>query len=185
MTKTLRFARGQAEFFATLTQRVNGYFTSNDIQRTANTEMVIKTVFMFALYLIPYGLMITGTFTNIWTFLALFFVMGLGKAGIGLSVMHDANHGAYSTKSWVNNLVGYSLNVIGGNAFNWKVQHNVLHHTYTNIHEADEDISPRGVLRMCPDSEWKPIHKFQHYYAWFFYGLLTLVWVLTKDFTRI
>ena len=89
--------------------------------------------------------------------------MGFGLAGIGMSIMHDANHGAYSSKPWVNNLLGLSLNIVGGNAFNWKVQHNVLHHTYTNIHDVDEDISPRGVLRLCPHGEWKPFHRFQHF----------------------
>jgi linoleoyl-CoA desaturase len=49
----------------------------------------------------------------------------------------------------------------------------------------DEDISPRGVLRMSPDSDWKPMHKFQHIYAWFFYGLLTFVWILVKDYVRL
>jgi linoleoyl-CoA desaturase len=112
-------------------------------------------------------------------------LMGFGMAGIGLSVMHDANHGGYSNKSWVNNLLGFSLNVIGGNAFNWKVQHNVLHHTYTNIHDVDEDIAPRGILRMTPYGDWKFFHRFQHMYAWFFYGLLTIVWVIFKDFVRI
>jgi linoleoyl-CoA desaturase len=112
-------------------------------------------------------------------------VMGIAVGGIGLSVMHDANHGAYSQKQWVNNLLGLSLNIVGGNAFNWKVQHNVLHHTYTNIHDVDEDISPRGVLRLCPHGEWRSFHRFQHLYAWFFYGLMTLVWVLVKDYVRI
>src|SRR5690606_26213854 len=111
--------------------------------------------------------------------------MGIAIAGIGLSVMHDANHGAYSNKKWVNNLFGYALNLIGGNAFNWKIQHNVLHHTYTNIHDVDEDISPRGVLRMTPHSDWKFFHRFQHLYAWVIYGLMTIVWVLAKDFARI
>jgi linoleoyl-CoA desaturase len=111
--------------------------------------------------------------------------MGFGVAGIGLAVMHDANHGAYSNKPWLNNLIGYSLNMVGGNAFNWRVQHNVLHHTYTNIHDVDEDISPRGVLRMTPHGDWKAIHRFQHFYAWFFYGLMTLVWVLVKDLVRL
>ena len=147
--------------------------------------MVVKTCFMFALYLVPYALIISGTVTTTWSVLALVVVMGFGVAGIGLSIMHDANHGAYSNKAWINNLIGYSLNLVGANAFNWKVQHNVLHHTYTNVHDADEDISPRGVLRMHPNSDWKPMHKFQHMYAWFLYGLMTIVWVLAKDFVRL
>lgn len=185
MKSSIRFASTKPEFYSTLNQRVNDYFKSKNISRTGNAEMKLKTAFMFALYLIPYGLMITGVVNNIWWMLALTVVMGIAIGGIGLSVMHDANHGAYSSKKWVNNLLGLSLNVVGGNAFNWKVQHNVLHHTYTNIHDVDEDISPRGVLRLSPHGEWKSFHRFQHLYAWFFYGLMTLVWVLVKDYARI
>lgn len=182
---SLKFANNQQTFFVTLNKRVNDYFKTNNISRHANTEMKIKTVFMFSLYFIPYFLIIGGLTSNVWILWLLCLVMGFGIGGIGLSIMHDANHGAYSSKPWVNDLLGYSLNMVGASAFNWKIQHNVLHHTYTNIHEADEDISPRGVLRMHPDSKWLKMHKFQHYYAWFFYGLMTLVWVFVKDFVRI
>ena len=182
---TLKFSNTKPDFFTTLNKRVNEYFKSNGISRHANTEMIVKTVFMFSLYFIPYGLIVSGSFLTPWLLLGLAAVMGLGKAGIGLSIMHDANHGSYSSKPWVNDFVGYALNLIGGNAFNWKVQHNVLHHTYTNVHEADEDISPRGVLRMSPQSEWKPVHRFQHIYAWVLYGLLTFVWIMFKDYGRI
>jgi linoleoyl-CoA desaturase len=181
----IKFSPRRGDFFTTLTQRVNEHFKSTGTTRQANAEMKIKTAFMFALYLTPFILMLTHVVTNPWGMLALCFVMGVGVAGIGLSVMHDANHGSYSNKSWLNNALGYSLNIVGGNAFNWKVQHNVLHHTYTNIHDVDEDISPRGVLRMTPHGEWKVIHQFQHMYAWFFYGLMTLVWVFVKDFVRL
>jgi len=182
---TLKFANNRQDFFVTLNKRVNDYFKSNDLCRHANLEMKIKTVFMFSLYFVPYLLIVTGIITNPWILWSFCAVMGFGVAGIGLSVMHDANHGAYSNKPWVNNLLGYSLNLIGASAFNWRLQHNVLHHTYTNIHEADEDISPRGVLRMHPDSDWRALHKFQHVYAWFLYGLMTLVWCTIKDFVRI
>lgn len=182
---SIKFPRVKQDFFVTLNQRVNDYFKNNNISRQANAHMIIKSIFMFALYFVPYALILSGVVTSGWGVIALVFAMGLGVAGIGLSVMHDANHGAYSNKAWVNNLIGYSLNLIGANAFNWKVQHNVLHHTYTNVHDADEDISPRGILRMHPSSEWKPFHRFQHMYAWFFYGLMTIVWVVVKDFVRI
>ncbi|MFM7850866.1 MAG: fatty acid desaturase family protein [Flammeovirgaceae bacterium] len=185
MKQNLKFASNQQDFFATLSQRVNQYFKTNGIERTANLEMVFKTIFMFLLYFIPYFIAISGAVTNIWALFILSIIMGLGLAGIGLSVMHDANHGAYSTKPWVNTFLGFSLNLVGGHAFNWKVQHNVLHHTYTNVHEVDEDISPRGVLRMAPTSKWLPIHRYQHVYAWLFYGLMTFVWVFAKDFSRL
>ncbi|HYG04269.1 MAG TPA: acyl-CoA desaturase [Chryseosolibacter sp.] len=184
-TTTLKFANTRRDFTATLNKRVNDYFKSNNIRKHANTEMVIKTFVMFALYLVPYALIVTSVVTGTAGLILLTIIMGLGLAGIGLSVMHDANHGAYSTKPWVNTFIGYSINFIGANAFNWKLQHNVLHHSYTNVHEEDEDISPRGALRMTPHSEWKKMHKYQYIYAWFLYGLMTLVWVTIKDFTRL
>lgn len=182
---TLKFSNNRPEFFSTLNKRVNDYFKLNGISRHANSEMIVKTIFMFCLYFIPYGFIVSGSFLNPWLLLGLCVLMGLGKAGIGLSIMHDACHGSYSSKPWVNTVVGYALNLIGGNAFNWKVQHNVLHHTYTNVHDADEDISPRGVLRMSPQSDWKPLHQFQHIYAWVLYGLLTFVWIVFKDYGRL
>ena len=183
--QNLRFATGNAQFFATATQRVNQYFKENNISKHANTEMVIKTIFMLSLFLVPYFLLLTGVVYGTLGMILTAIVMGLGMAGIGLSIMHDANHGAYSSKTWVNDLMGMTLNLVGGHAFNWKVQHNVLHHTYTNVHDVDEDISPRGVLRMAPGSPWKPIHRYQHLYAWFFYSLLTFVWIVFKDFNRL
>lgn len=181
----IKFAKTQRDFVSTLNKRVNEYFSKNGIARQGNRKMVIKSIFMFSLYFIPYALILTNTVTGVFGFLALVLLMALGLAGIGLSVMHDANHGAYTKNARINNFIGYSMNLIGANAFNWKVQHNVLHHSYTNVHEEDEDISPRGALRLTPHSDWKAMHKYQFIYAWFLYGLMTIVWLFYKDFTRL
>lgn len=185
MQQSVRFVSKQHDFFTALNQRVNHYFKSNNISRNANTTMVVKTIAMFSLYFVPYGLIVSGLLPSLFLYYGLNLIMGIGLAGIGMSVMHDANHGAYSSKPWVNNLLGYSLNLVGGNAFNWKVQHNVLHHTFTNIEGVDEDITPRGVLRFSPHTPWKSFHRFQFIYAWFFYGLLSFVWIVFKDYGRL
>ena len=59
--------------------------------------------------------------------------MGFGMAGIGLSVMHDGNHNAYSKNPLINKFSGFGLNLMGGYDLNWRIQHNLLHHTYTNV----------------------------------------------------
>lgn len=183
--KTLSFASTDRNFSATLNKRVAEYFKTKNLSRYGNLEMVFKTIFMFGLYFIPYGLITGNVVTSGWALIMMTVSMSFGLAGIGLSVMHDANHGAYSSKRWLNTIIGYSMNLIGANAFNWKIQHNVLHHSYTNVHEEDEDISPRGVLRLSPHSSWKRMHKYQFVYAWFLYGLMTLVWMFVSDFTRL
>lgn len=185
MPPSITFSNRLSEFHTTLSQRVNAYFKVNNLDRGANAAMWLKTMCMLALFLVPFGLMISGWASSFGSLLLLFAIMGLGTAGIGLSIMHDANHGAYSRRPWINQALGFTLNLIGGNAFNWKIQHNVLHHTYTNVYDVDEDISPRGALRMAPESPWKPFHRYQHVYAWFLYTLMTLVWVVGKDFARL
>lgn len=183
--KALSFSPTKRDFAITLNKRVADYFKNNAIPRHSNTEMVIKTIVMFTLYFGPYALILSGVITGIFGLLWMVVIMSLGLAGIGLSVMHDANHGAYSSKRWVNTVIGYSMNLIGASAFNWKMQHNVMHHTYTNVHEEDEDISPRGVLRLSPHTPWKKMHKYQFVYAWFLYGLMTIMWMVVSDFRRL
>jgi linoleoyl-CoA desaturase len=99
--------------------------------------------------------------------------------------MHDSNHGAYSNHKLVNKLLGGVLNVMGGYAPNWRIQHNILHHTYTNLNGLDDDIQTGKLIRMCPHQELKPIHRWQHLYAWPLYGLMNVYWVLAKDYKQI
>jgi linoleoyl-CoA desaturase len=101
-----------------------------------------------------------------------------------MSVMHDANHGAYSANERINRIIGYTLNAIGGTELNWKVQHNMLHHTYTNITGMDEDIAQKVVLRFSPHAPHHKMHKEQWWYAFFFYGISTMYWALVKDFKQ-
>ncbi len=170
-------------FFPTLQKRVNDYFKDNNITRHANSEMIFKTVVLIAAFVIPV-LIVNLVQIPGGAVIFLYSVMGFALAGIGMSVMHDANHGAYSPKQKVNRWLGYSLNMIGGMVFNWKLQHNVLHHTYTNIHGMDDDIADKLVLRFSPHSEPKKMHRFQFIYVFFFYSILTLYWVLAKDFVQ-
>lgn len=173
-----------AEFFTTLKKRVNQYFQTSNVATTGGKKMIYKTIFMFALYLTPYILLLTGLFQAPLVILLLWILMGFGMAGIGLSVMHDANHGAFSRNKRVNEILGYSMNFIGSNAFIWKIQHNVLHHSFTNIEGQDEDIHMPGILRFSPHQKRYWFHRFQHIYAWFLYGLMTMLRLFVSDFTR-
>ncbi len=178
--------RKEAEFFKTLKKRVNGFFSDNEISKYGNTQMYLKTAGILSIYLVPYFLMVSGVVTGPVPLLFLLWViMGFGMAGIGCSIMHDANHGAYSNSRLVNKIMGHTVNLIGGSAINWKIQHNVLHHTYTNIEGMDEDIDPGPLMRLSPHKKWLPAHKYQHIYGWFLYGLMTFLWLTTKDYRQL
>ena len=87
---------GKKEFSRDLKKEVNRYFEENDISKHANAAMVAKTIILLATYFGAYGLIMSGSF-GIWTMAFLCFVMGIGMAGIGFSISHDALHGAYSS----------------------------------------------------------------------------------------
>lgn len=146
--------------------------------------MVIKTFVMMSLYFVPVLLVITGVADQTWQLFACFILSGFGMAGIGMGVMHDAIHGTYSKSPLINKLLGYTLNMVGANATVWRIQHNVLHHSYTNISEGDDDINAPFFLRFSPNAEKNALHPYQHWYTWFFYGLSTISWITTKDFIR-
>ena len=172
------------EFFEELRKRVNIHFTENKISKHANNNMWAKTAFMLLLYFIPFILMVTGVVTGLWPVIGMWVLMGFGMSGIGLSVMHDANHGSYSKNKNVNSALGFMINFIGGYHVNWKIQHNVLHHSFTNIHGLDEDID-KPMMRFSPNQESKGVFKYQLYYAPFLYGVMTIFWLLAKDFDQL
>ncbi|HKJ41495.1 MAG TPA: acyl-CoA desaturase [Sunxiuqinia sp.] len=185
-TKTIKFPNTEnQEFVIELRKKVLEYFERNGISRYGNTNMVFKTIFMFALFLVPYFLMISGVITSTAILLLLWSIMGFGAAGIGLSVMHDANHHSYSKNQKVNKILSFSLNLLGGFSRTWRYQHNTLHHHYTNIDGFDEDIDAGPILRLSPNKPLQKYHRFQHLYAWFLYGLMTVTWTFDKDFKQL
>jgi len=170
-------------FFSVLRERTDAYFKDNNITKYGGSAIYVKSAILIAAYIVPFIFLIV--FQPIfWVSLLLWFTMGVGIAGIGMSVMHDACHGAYSEKKWLNEYMGYTLSLAGAAVSNWKMQHNLLHHTYTNIVTHDEDIQSKGFLKFNPHGPIKHIVKFQHLYAFLFYGLLTLYWVVAKDMVQ-
>jgi linoleoyl-CoA desaturase len=174
MKPSVRFInQDQSKFFPTLRGRVNQYFKDNDISRYGNREMFVKSVVLIGTYILCYLAVLTLPL-NAWLFLPLVLLMAIAKAGIGMSVMHDALHGSYSKNALTNRLMGSTIYMVGVNAFVWKIQHNMLHHTYTNIHGLDEDIDTKVVIRLSAHAPIRKFHRFQHIYVFFLYGFLTL-----------
>lgn len=139
---------------------------------------------MISLFAIPLITMSLGLVSSPYLVFGLYLLSGLGTAGIGMCVMHDAIHGSYSKNKTVNSLLSLTMNMIGANRTVWKIQHNVLHHSYTNINNADNDLDQPFFLRFDPHKAHLPIHKYQHFYFWFFYGMSTLSWITAKDFVK-
>ena len=151
-----------------------------------NASMKWKSVAIVLMYLLPFGVMVSGLgAANLLVFYGLWILMSIGVVGIGCSIMHDSNHDSYSGNKGLNKYLGKIIILVGGYDVTWRLQHNVLHHTYTNIDGLDHDIEAGSLLRFSPHQERKGFHKYQHFYAWFLYGLLTFQWATIKDFRQV
>lgn len=155
-------------------QRVRLYFKENNCSTQGNFSLYLKSVIMLGIYLAPFIVMLAVPMRPL-AALGMAVLMGIGEAGVGMSVMHDGVHGAYSSKAWLNKLAASTMFLLGSNTFNWKVQHNIKHHTFTNIYNYDSDISTKAVIRLCEHAPLKKYHRFQHIYAFPLYGLMTLL----------
>jgi linoleoyl-CoA desaturase len=180
--KRVTFNNKQArEFSEAVKERVNAYFENNNLSRHANSAMIVKSIVLLLVYFGTYALLMTGAFP-LWAMWLMCVVMGIGMAGIGFSVSHDALHGAYSESNRVNTALGLTFDLLGANGYIWKITHNVVHHTYTNIHQHDEDLEVAEFIRLSPHSEHKPIHRLQHILAFPAYSFATVFWAFIKDY---
>jgi linoleoyl-CoA desaturase len=170
-------------FIDEVKRRVEEYFVSNGISPKAGPSMVAKTLIMLTVTFGAYGLILSQIVPP-WGMLGLAVLMGIGIAGIGFGIAHDALHGAYSSRGWVNRILGYSFDLMGANGYMWKLTHNIIHHTYPNIHGIDDDLEASPLLRLSPEAELKPIHRYQHLYGFAAYSLSTLNWVFVKDYRQ-
>lgn len=146
--------------------------------------MVTKTFVIYAVTFAAYGF-IVAHFLPLWIDLLLCVVIGLGFAAMGMAIAHDSIHGAYSKNKTVNYILGYTMNMIGGNRYVWSITHNIVHHTYTNVHHVDEDLELAPFIRLSPHDKYRKIHRAQHILAFIAYGFATFFWVLFKDYKKL
>ena len=146
--------------------------------------MFVKTAVIMAVLITSY---VSLVFFEINLFLAIIaaITFAVSSALVGFNIMHDANHGSYSKNKKINGVLSYTLELVGASNWLWRHKHNILHHTYTNIDELDDDIHLGGLMRLSPVQKRHSWHRFQHIYAFPAYSLLTIIWVTFGDLYKL
>jgi len=173
--------REGADFISTLKQRVNEYFETHQISPFGNMQIYSKLIILMSILAACYLLLISDWLVPV-ALLGIWMLLGFVIALIGFNIAHDAGHGSFSKYPLVNSILSYSFNLLGANQYMWKIMHNIVHHTFTNIPDHDEDLEPVALLRLSTAKKMKFIHRYQHWYAIFIYSLASLSWVIKKDF---
>lgn len=180
--KRIRFS-ARVGFHETVKQRVNEYFSERGIAQTGDWRMFLKTGMTLAWLAVSYVLLVFFSTSLIMSALTAFALVQ-GFALVSFNISHDGAHDSYSENKKINWLMGLTMDLIGGSQMFWRQKHNILHHTYTNIDELDNDLYTSGLLRLSPGQKRRPWHRFQHLYAFPVYSLLTLTLVTFSDFKK-
>ncbi len=179
--KKLKFSKDEGtQFYKELNERIDHYFSSNNIDRRGNYIMYVKIFGYFSLDIIFYYLMITSE--DPVQFYIFYLLMGLSILLTAFNISHDAAHGvAVKSKYWNKILFQLSFNLQGNNAYVWGKNHTESHHLYTNVEGSDIDVLNNPLFRMTETQPLKWFHRFQWLYAPFLYLLYSLNWFLFRE----
>lgn len=176
----IKFGEGDGYQFE-LRRRVDAYFKTTGKSQRDCPQMYLKTAVILTWFVGSYVALVF--FANVWwQAIPLAISLGLAMAGIGFSIQHDGGHQAYSSRKWVNRLMALSLDMLGGSSYVWAKKHNQIHHSYSNITGHDDDIDIGLLGRLSPYQRRVGVHRFQHFYLWFLYGVLPIKWQVYDDF---
>ncbi|RKP19290.1 hypothetical protein ROZALSC1DRAFT_29094 [Rozella allomycis CSF55] len=150
---------GGSEFTKEVVGRVKEYFIGEAKRRgislresiKATPRRYIEMVGTFAMFLLSLYWFFQGYFITLLVTPAFAWIFAANS-------FHDAAHYAVSTKPWVNRFVSY-LSPYFSSPTTWALQHNVAHHSYTNMAHKDPDVAHASYIRRDhPDFEWLPVH---------------------------
>lgn len=182
MYAPIKFHNVNTSFSKALKEKINLYFSQKAYLKEGNSKLFLKAgVLISTLVLMYVVLVFVQPVWYVSLLLCVFF--GFNLAAIGFNIMHDAGHDTFSSNKTVNRIFSYSLNLLGGNIFLWKLKHNIAHHTFTNIDGADHDIEIK-FMRVHPDQPLEKIHKYQRFYFIFLYSISYLAWIFYQDYEK-
>lgn len=169
-------------FSEALRKRVDRYFESSGKTRRGGSEITIKCILLFLVFLVSYSLLLSGLLHGWGLFLA-GLVFGMTHVLLVFNVAHDAAHNALFDNSRLNTFFSYTFNLVGASAYLWNITHNKIHHTYPNVGDYDPDIHQQTpFIRVSPSAKLRWYHRFQVYYATLLYMIYSPFLVFQKDY---
>lgn len=182
MNPSVKFNNVNTLFSKSLKQKTNEYFTITFQKKTGNRRIFIKAAILLSTLVALYAILVFVQ--PHWVLsVVLCLLFGVNLAAIGFNIMHDAGHNAFSANRNLNTVLSYTLNLLGGNIYFWKLKHNIAHHTYTNIDGEDHDIEVK-FMRIHHDQKLKKHHRYQRFYFPLLYGISYLAWIFYQDYEK-
>lgn len=149
--------------------------------RYAGWHFWIKAISLLLIWAFLYVYIVFYS-TSVTTAYLLSLAWGLCSLLIIFNIGHDAVHAVVSRSKKINNVLKYSFNLVGGNAYSWKLKHNIAHHIHTNIEGLDFDTDMSPLMRLSPQTKYQKQYRWQHFTFLLIYPLLSLLIIFVADF---
>ena len=124
-----------------------------------------KRRFHWKMYTKSLIILLSWIYSTYWYITCLTFwsaiAMAITGAQVGVNIMHDGNHFAYSKSNFWNRCAGFSLELLGTSAIIYKRSHNFGHHGCVNHLELDRAFDTTyPMLRFHPGLPWHDYHQY-------------------------
>ena len=164
-----------------LRRRLDDFFFDGNISPKADRTMWVKIAVGLAVLAGSWIALYTLK-PDSWRFVGLYLLNAIAQTFLLLNIAHDSNHNAISSVRSVNKTLNYVFDVCGISSYMWRILHHRGHHSCINLHEEDDALTGRGILRFTPHEPRAPLQRFQHIYALFLYAVFSLDYVFVRDF---
>jgi len=152
------FYSWDGKFFDTLKERVEKAIPHK--LRRYDPRMYVKTLgilvlwFSAAYYYFAYNNYLSAI------------LFGMISGQVGVNIMHDGNHMAYSNNKWMNTIAGACIELLGTSCVIYKRSHDFGHHGCVNHLELDRAFDTTfPLLRLHKGLPCLPYHKWQWLYG--------------------
>jgi len=119
-------------------------------------------------------------------------LLGVCHSQLGINIMHDGNHGAFSNSKTICWLAGFVMDLMGASSIVWLHQHNIGHHPNCNssddIEKTSERLNPDAFdpdaasgspfVRLNPQQPRYWYHRYQHIYLWILISFILFKWTV-------
>ena len=156
------FYSWDGEFYKTVKKRVEDAMPRQ--KRRDDSEMTSKAITLMIFYFNSLGLYIY--YCTWWS--AIFY--GFLCSQIGVNIMHDGNHLAFTSSKTLSWASGHTLDMIGSSSVVYRRSHVFGHHSCVNHYELDRSFDttyPLMRLHIAQPLHW--YHRYQHIYSWLLY----------------
>jgi len=169
-----------SNFYITLKQKVENYFTESKLDPRPVSEMLFRTVFLISIVLAFHYYSVVTTSSSLRLLCSA--IVGFACALISFMPVHEGSHASTSNSPLMWRCMGAVHDFVNGASFyTWLHQHFLGHHPYTNVTTGEKDndaldpdvfTNDPDIRRIKPHQQWYNRYTMQAFYVPVLYGLL-------------